>query len=454
MQDSKTNQARKYLETEYRKRTPQSEVLAASAQRVMPGGDTRTNTFFPPYPVFIESGKGCRMTDADGNVYLDFLANYTSMIHGYAPARIVEAVSRQLSLGTAFASPIESQIQLAAAICSRMSSIERIRFCNSGTEATMNAIRAAKAFTGRNKIIKMEGGYHGSHDAASVSVAPLRERAGPISSPNSVPDLDGVFRGILADVIVVPFNDLDVADSIIKQNKDDLAAVIVEPVLGSGGGIPAAPEFLRLLREATHSVGALLVFDEIITFRLSFGGAQELYGITPDLTTLGKTIGGGFPIGAFGGSAKIMDLFNPRHHRLFQGGTFNGNAVSMVAGVAALDMLTRSEIARINTLGDRLRRGLQKQLDESAVRGQIVGIGSLLQIHFSNQPVTDYRSAASASKDLAPLLHLALLNRGIFSSTRNSMCISTPMTEAEVDQAVEAFEQSLLDIIAPSVESE
>jgi len=267
---------REQLEAEYRKRTPKSEALAAAASRVMPGGDTRTNTFFLPYPVFIESGEGCRIRDADGNIYLDFLANYTSMIHGNAHPRIVEAISEQCSRGTAFAAPLESQTKLASALCSRVPSIERIRFCNSGTEATMHAIRAAKAFTGRNKIIKMEGGYHGSHDAASVSVAPLLDRAGPHSSPTSVPDLDGLFQGVLPDVVVVPFNGLEVSGEIIKCHADDLAAVLVEPVLSSGGAIPATAEFLQFLRKATQSVGALLIFDEIVTFRLAFGGAQEM----------------------------------------------------------------------------------------------------------------------------------------------------------------------------------
>lgn len=447
-------QVRASMEAQYRKRTPKSEALSVTAKRVMPGGDTRTNTFFLPYPLFIESGDGCRILDADGNAYLDFLANYTSMIHGHAHPKIVERVTQQLSRGTAFASPLESQIQLATAICSRVSSIERVRFCNSGTEATMNAIRAAKAFTGRNKIIKMEGGYHGSHDAASVSVAPPLERVGPNSSPHSVPDLEGLFRGVLEDVLVVPFNDIEAASQIIERNASDLAAVIVEPMLGSGGGIPATPEFLRTLRVATRSTGALLIFDEIITFRLSFGGAQEIYGITPDLTTLGKIIGGGFPVGAFGGNAEVMALFDPSRRRLFQGGTFNGNAISMVAGLATLEMLTRGEITRINALGDKLRQGLSKALADSNVPGEVLGAGSLLQVHMGQGSITDYRSAARGLKELVPLLHLALLNRGIFTSTRNSLCISTPMIEVDVDQAVRAFKDSLSDLSATTGFSE
>lgn len=436
------------LEKEYRRRTQKSEKLHAAAARVMPGGDTRTNVFFPPYPTFIERGEGCRIFDADGNVYLDFLGNYTSLIHGHAHPKILAAVLDQLERGTAFASPLESQIELANAICHRVKSIERLRFCNSGTEATLQAIRAAKAFTGRNKIIKMEGGYHGSHDAASISVAPKLEAAGPRSAPASVPDLDGIFRGVIEDVIVVPFNDVEATRQIIDRHSQDLAAVIVEPLLGAGGGIPARTDYLKSLREGTRNAGSLLIFDEIITFRLAYGGAQEIHEVTPDLTTLGKTIGGGFPIGAFGGRADVMDLFDPVRRKLFQGGTFNGNAISMVAGLAAIQLMTRDEIARINSLGENLRLSISKVFAQSKIPGQAIGMGSLLQVHTTEDPITDYRGAVRASKEMSALLHMALLNHGIFTSTRNSMCISTPMTQAEVDEAIHAFESALQQLKA------
>jgi glutamate-1-semialdehyde 2,1-aminomutase len=434
------------IENVYRRRSPKSKELHKISSQFMPGGDTRTNCHFLPYPTFIERGEGCRIFDVDGNVFVDFLANYTSLIHGHGHPKIVEAVSRQLSKGTAFAAPLEYQINLAEAICSRVRSVERVRFCNSGTEATMNAIRAAKAFTGRNKIIKMEGGYHGSHDAAMVSVAPSLEKAGLRSCPASVPDLEGVFRGVLVDVLAAPFNDVEAVGQIIDRNAKDLAAVIVEPVLGAGGAIPANAAFLQFLREATRSAGALLIFDEVITLRLSYGGAQETYGVTPDLTALGKLIGGGFPVGAFGGNADVMSLFDPAQRKLFQGGTYNGNAVTMVAGLVALELLTKEEIARLNMLGERLRKGISEAFVESDIAGQALGTGSLLQIHLGNGAVTDYRSVAAGNKTLIPLLHMALINHGIFTSTRNSMCISTPMTEANVDRAIDGVRQSLADL--------
>jgi glutamate-1-semialdehyde 2,1-aminomutase len=430
------------IEGQYRSRTPNSAALHYAAQRFLPGGDTRSATYFAPYPLFLERGEGCRVTDVDGNEYLDFLNNYTSLIHGHAHPRITEAVSRQIVKGTAYGSPIELQIQLARLLCERVPSLERVRFCNSGTEATMSAIRAAKAFTGRSKIIKMEGGYHGSHDAAEVSVAPPLDRAGPPESPYSVPSA-GLFQGIVADVVVAPFNNVEATSRIIDRYRNELAAVIVEPVMGSQGVIPAELAYLELLREATRSCGALLIFDEVVTFRLAYGGAQEIYGVRPDLIALGKIIGGGFPVGGFGGRADIMALFDPRHPQLSQSGTFNGNAVTMTAGLVSLELLTPEEIARINQLGERLRTGLRRVLKNTGRGGEVNGIGSLSQIHFTSGVVKDYRSAQGFIKWMPPLVHLALLTRGVFTANRGEWAISTPMGETEIDFAVQAFHSVL-----------
>jgi glutamate-1-semialdehyde 2,1-aminomutase len=442
------------VEQLYRKRTPNSAALHQVAQRFMPGGDTRSATYFAPYPLFLDHGAGCRVADVDGNEYIDFLNNYTSLVHGHAHPRITEAVSRQIVKGTAYASPLELQIQLARVLCERVPSLEQVRFCNSGTEATMSVIRAAKAFTSRNKIIKMEGGYHGSHDAAEVSVAPPLDRAGPLEAPYSVPGSAGLFHGVLADVVVVPFNNLEATSRIIDRHRDDLAAVIVEPVMGSQGVIPADTSYLELLREATRACGALLIFDEVVTFRLAYGGAQQLYGIRPDLTALGKIIGGGFPVGAFGGRADIMALFDPRDSKLSQSGTFNGNAVTMVAGLASLELLTPEEIVRINQLGERLRAGLRSALTKTGTMGQINGIGSLSQIHFTSQVVRDYRSAQGFSKQMPPLVHLALLIRGVFTANRGEWAISTPMRETEIDLAVQMFQSALEGIQCPPAAQE
>ena len=431
---------RAHVEAKYRNRTPASKRLFDEAVKFLPGGDTRAAAFFSPYPFVIDKGEGCSVVDVDGNVYLDFVNNYTALIHGHAHPRIVEAVSSQLRKGTAFGSPVESQTGLAKALCERVPSLEKLRFCNSGTEATMNAMRLAKAYTGRPKILKMEGGYHGSHDAAEVS---LWSQEGPPDAPHSVAGTLGMFEGVVEDVVVAPFNNSGATRSIIERHADKLAGVIVEPVMGAAGMLPPAAGYLDLLREATQTCGALLIFDEVITLRLAWGGAQESYRVAPDLTTLGKVIGGGFPVGVFGGRDELMSPYDPREGKFFHSGTFNGNPVTMVAGLAALELLTRQEIARINSLGERLRLGLRSALADTGLMGQVTGIGSLLQIHFSETEVTDYRAGKLAALEPLQLLHLMLLNRGVSIAPRGLMCISTPMDEQDIDHTVSAFRDAL-----------
>ena len=434
------------LETRYRERTTRSYALYERALHSLPGGDTRNVLFYPPYPTFIDRGSGCRLFDVDGNEYLDFLSNYTSVIHGHAHPRIVAAITEQSAKGTAHGGPVELGIVLAEMLCARVPSVERVRFANSGTEAVLNAIRGARAFTGRSKILKMEGGYHGSYDAAEVSVDPGRD--GP-AFPTGRPDGLGLSPGLTGEVLVAPFNDLATTAGLIRRHARELAAVIVEPVMGSAGMIPADPVFLSGLREVTRATGVLLIFDEVISFRLAVGGAQALYGVRPDLTTFGKVIGGGLPVGAFGGRADIMALFDPRRAgHVSQSGTFNGNAATVVAGVVALELLDAEAIARINALGERLREELQATLDEAGVPARMTGRGSLMQVHFTDGPVQDYRDAARGkAKGVAHWLHLALLNRGIYPASRGMIIVSTPMSQREIDRMVSCFREAVADIL-------
>jgi len=426
-------------ETAYRARTPKSSQLFEAAKTVLPGGDTRSVVYFPPYPTFVERGSGCRVWDADNNEYIDFLNNYTSLIHGHAHPVIVEAVCHQVKRGTAFASPTGSQIQLAKRLQSRMPSLEQVRFCNSGSEATLMAIRAAKAFTGRNKVLKLEGGYHGLHDAAIASAAG--------ASKGTVPDEQtGVFRGVLADIVTIPANDLEAASKVFETYPDDLAAVIVEPIMGAAGMIPLDPAFLNQLAEASCSTHSVLIFDEVITMRLAYGGAQQIYGLHPDLTTMGKLIGGGLPVGAFGGRAEIMALFDPAYAQLHHSGTFNGNPATLAAGIAALDLLTEEVIAHVNLLGERLRSRLCEVIEKYAIGAQLTGTGSLIGIHFTRGPIRNYRDAMEAPRSLLSVLHLLLLNRGIMTAPRGLFCTSTVMSESEIDQFVDAFEDSIAAI--------
>lgn len=432
------------LEATYRSRTNGSRRLYDRALGNLPGGDTRTGTFYLPYPTFMARGSGCRLYDVDGNEYIDCLSNFTSLVHGHAHPEVTRAISEQAARGTAHGAPVESQIALAAAIRERLPSIELLRFANSGTEAAMMAIRAARAFSGRPKILKMEGGYHGSYDAARVSAHPrVSDEIGPMW-PLGEPDEQGLSPGAVAEVLIAPFNDLEKTAAIVRRHRHELAAVIVEPVMGAAGIIPAERSFLSGLRDVTRESGVLLILDEVITLRLAWGGAQSIYGITPDLTVLGKIIGGGLPVGAFGGRADVMAHYDPRRGDVItHSGTFNGNAATMVAGLATLALLTPSAIERINMLGERLRVSLGTALAASGIAAQVTGTGSLSQVHFGDTPVVDYRTAARAQEGAAALMHLALMNHGVFAASRGMFITSTAMQDGDIDLVAAAFTEAL-----------
>jgi glutamate-1-semialdehyde 2,1-aminomutase len=430
----------------YVAKRPKSERLYEEAQRFLPGGDTRSVTFYRPFPTFMERGEGCRLCDVDGNVYIDFVNNYTSLIHGHAHPKVVESVTEQVKHGSVYASPVSSQIELAHELCNRLPSAEKVRFCNSGTEATLSAIRLARAYRRRYKVLKMEGGYHGSHDLVEISINPRLEKTGGIQSPHSVPEDLSVPPNVIRDCIIAPFNHGEIVERIITENHEDLAAIIVEPMLG-GRMIPPESNFLSVVRESASSYGIPLIFDEVITFRLARGGCQEIYDVVPDLTALGKTIGGGYPVGGVAGRKELMDLFSPLNDSfLSHSGTFNGNPVTMVAGIVTLRELTISEIDRINELGEKLRNDFSNVLEEVGIDSQVTGMGSLAQIHFTHEEVKDWRSAATARLDMRQILHLLLMNRGIFSTGRCSFSISTPMSEKEINEASKALRNCLLEM--------
>ena len=416
---------------EYRRRTPRSEAWSQRAGRVMPGGDTRTGTFHLPYPVFAERGQGCRLWDVDGNEYFDFLNNFTSLLHGHAHPDVHQAMLAQCSQGTVHGTAHPLQVRLAELLVERVPSVEQVRFCNSGTEATLLALRAARAFTGKPKIMKMEGGYHGSHDWVSVAMAP----------PYETRATAGLSAGALSEVLLGRYNDLDSTASLIRRHQDDLAAVIVEPMMGAGGSIVAAPEFLQGLRQVTDECGVLLVFDEIITFRLGYGGLQEHFGITPDLTTFGKIVGGGLPIGAFGGRSDVMATYDPtRPGSISHSGTYNGNAATMAAGIRTLELFPRDGVAELNRQGDAHRSRLTAILAKSGVTGEVVGFGSVMQVHFVNPPLMNVRDASRGDKRLLRLLHLGMLTNGVFGPARQMYVLSTAMTDGVLDTMAKRFE--------------
>jgi glutamate-1-semialdehyde 2,1-aminomutase len=409
------------VRAEYERLTTGSRALWERALASLPGGNTRTTVFHDPYPVYLVRGAGCRVWDVDGVERIDFISNYTSLVLGHCHPRVVAAVREQAARLASAAAPSELEIELAERIRGRLPSVELLRFCNSGTEATMLALRAARAFTGRDEVAVFAGGYHGSHDlAASVP-------ADAVSPPGA----PGVPRALAETVVVAPFDDVEGTRAALEPHLDDLAAVIVEPVLGSGGVRPASPEFLRFLRDLTRAAGALLVFDEVISFRVGYHGAQGRFGVTPDVTTLGKIVGGGLPVGAFGGRADVLELFDPRSQGgVGHGGTFNANPLTMAAGLATLAELTPVVYGHLEALGAELRGKLTGLFARTGVPAEVTQIASLFNVHLARSPE----------------LHLALLGNGILFTPRGMGCLSVPMTSAEVDAFVEATEASLVQL--------
>lgn len=433
----------------YLARTPDSAARTAEAKQTMPGGDTRSTAWFSPYPPFVAEGHGAFFTDVDGNRYIELLNNYTSLIHGHAHPQVVEAIKEQVARGSAFAAPHEASMRLSQILVERIPSVDRVRFANSGTEAVMMAARVARAFTGKQLIAKAEGGYHGTWDDITVSVAPPVDQAGPHERPTPYLDSKGLNTAATDSTVVIPFNDLDAARAILEPLAGTLACVIVEPVLGAGGMIPCEPEYLTGLRELTRELDALLVVDEVITLRLAPGGAQSLYGVEGDLTTMAKIIGGGLPVGAFGGRAEIMDICDPsRTGHVPHYGSFNGNPATMAGGIAAMKLLTPDEYDRINTLGDRLRDGVNALGAELGLAIQATGMGSLLNLHLLDGPIRDKRDVARANPAHVRLFHLACLNAGLFPAGRGLMCISTAMDESIVDEALAGIRNAVLAVHA------
>lgn len=438
---------RKKIELLYEKKRQYSKALNEEACHYLPGGDTRTATFFHPFPHYIERGEGAWLYDVDGNRLLDFQNNYTSLIHGHAHPPTVQAVQEQIKKGTAYTAPFELQIKLAKLLTERFPGIELIRFTNSGTEANMHALRIARAYTGKTKIIKTEGGYHGTTDVFEASVDPNLKKAGTLDRIKAIPESRGVSKNALKDVLVAPFNDISRTQKVIEENYKDTACFIIEPVMGSAGQIIPDPDYLKALRTMTTQYGILLIFDEVVTGRLSLGGAQSLYGIIPDLTTLGKIIGGGIPIGAFGGKREIMNLYDPREKKMYHSGTFNGNAISMAAGVAAMEDYDQKKIDCINALGQKFRSDLTNAIIKLGLNLQINGVGSLYNTVFSGSPIKNYRDMACSHEELNELLFMTLLVKGVFIAPRGMFCISTAMKEADIDFAVGVLEESLFEML-------
>lgn len=422
------NELKEKYENAYRKRRPKAWAAHEAARKYIPGG-TRTSLVYHPYPNWIAKADGCHITDIDGNEYIDFHNCYTTLVLGHGNPKVKAAVREQIEQGMAFGTLSPIVTRWVEIICQRVKSVEKIRFNNSGTEAAMLALRLARAFTGKDKILKIDGGYHGQYDEV---VYP--------------PDAAGLPKSTKGNCMLVPYNDDKALERVITENKDQLAAMIIEGVMAFAGYATARDGYLKFVREVTAANNVLLVLDEVQTIRFDYGGMQHICGIKPDLTVLGKIIGGGTPVGACGGREDIMQLISPEIERFRQSGTFNANPVTAAAGIASLEQLTPKEIARINKLGQLLADGIRRVFDKLNIKGHLTGLGSVRHMHFGQVPVVDLKTAQETNKDVLLLLHLALQERGIYLPEGSHLAVSTPMTEKEIDIAVNAVDDSMTEL--------
>lgn len=426
-----------------------SKYLYERACHVLPGGNTRTSIYSRPFPLYAARGKGSKIWDADGNMRIDCNNNFTSLIHGHANPHILDAVKKQLEMGTCFGMPTESEIELAEILVDRLPAVEQVRFTNSGTEAVMMAIKAARAYTGFPKIAKVEGSYHGSYDFAEISLNPTPEDWGK-TYPKSVAYSKGTPRGVLDDVLILPFNDIETSKHILEQNAGQIAAVLVDPMPSHVGLIPARQEFIDFLASKARDIGALLIFDEVISLRLGYNGAQGLWNARPDLTTMAKIIGGGFPVGAVGGRKEVMSVFDPSkpNPAVPHAGTFSANPITMRAGVESMKLLNEYSFSLLNAMGEKVREAINRIFRENGIQGYTTGIGSLLNVHFGNGIISDYRSIypSSNTRELHEKFRLGLLDHGVFSTGGGLLVMSTAMTDTDIENIIGAVAKVAKDL--------
>jgi glutamate-1-semialdehyde 2,1-aminomutase len=446
-------------EAEYRSRTPRSAELHERARHALPLGVASSFQTYDPYPLFMTDARGSRIWDADGNEYIDFDMAFGVLAAGHSHPLLAEALQRRVANGTCYTFPVEDGVVLAEEIKQRFN-VDLVRFSNSGTEATMDAIRVARGFTGREKLLKFEGGYHGHHDDVLVSIQPPRDVMGPMESPTTVPATAGMPRSRVAETIIAPFNQADAVAAILDANRGDIAAIIVEPVQFNIGVVPPQRGFLERLRELADEHGIVLIFDEVKTgVVIAYGGATEYFGVQPDLVCLAKSIGGGIPIGAFAGREEVMRSIEAvpergpgvgiEHSTLAGGatrvahlGTFNGNPLSMAAGVVTLtQILTRDAYPRLHALADRLTAGCQEVVDQYGLPAYAINVGPKGCVMFTPDRVTNYRDFIGLDGELWQASFFYLANRGILlpPGPDDQWTLSVQHTEEEIDRHVAVF---------------
>ena len=425
-----------------------SKSIFDKAQQFIPGGVNSPVRAFRAVggtPVFIRSASGAYLYDEDGNRYVDLINSWGPMILGHANPEVEGAVIEAVRMSASFGCPTAREVEMGALICSMVPSVEKVRMVNSGTEATMSAVRLARGYTGRNRFIKMDGCYHGHGDSFLIA-------AGSGALTFGTPDSPGVTPGTAADTLIAPYNDIEAVKALVNKYPEEIAAIILEPVAGNMGCIPPHPQYLQDLRALCDKEGIVLIFDEVMTgFRLAPGGAQELYGVEPDLTTLGKIIGGGLPVGAYGGKAKIMDFVSPAGP-VYQAGTLSGNPLAMAAGIAMLKYLKHngSIYKQLNETTARLVDGLRSVAKELGVPATVNTVGSMFTLFFTDQEVTDLATARTSDTALFGRYFHAMLREGVYlaPSQFEAMFISSAVTLDIVDHVVEAHRKALKEAIS------
>lgn len=420
-----------------------SAAFYERALKVLPGGVSRNAALHDPHPLYVDHASGCFLTDVEGVTRIDFANNMASLVHGHADPDVVRAATEQIRRGTAFSVATEIEIRCAEHLRSRNPGFEKMRFVNSGTEAVMAGIKVARAFTGRPMIAKAEGAYHGAYDYIEVSQAPTPTNWGTLDEPNRVPLVKGTPQTVMDEVVVFPYNDIDRTIALLDRSKDKLACVIIDLMPHRIGLNPADPAYVAALRDWTTRNGVLLLIDEVITFRSCYGGLQQQYNVSPDLTAMGKMIGGGFPIGAIAGRADMMDVLNPRSPKYCypHSGTFSANPVSVGAGLATMEKFTRGEVDRLNALTRLAMKKVEDAIRETGMTASVTGTGSMFRLHFTAIPPRDYRQAHQSPEDTRRLKVLLnhMMSEGIILINSCSAALSTPMTEKDVDVLVAAF---------------
>ena len=421
-----------------------SEELYQQARKIIPGGVSRNTVFHKPYPHYAGSAKGCYVTDLEGVQRIDFANNMASLINGHAHPAIVEGVTRQIQNGTAYTLATEAEVRLAQLLCDRTPTFEKIRFTNSGTEAVMAMIKASRAFTGKSKIAKAEGAYHGTYDYAEVSQTASPEEWGDVNKPNSVPLAKGTPQGVLNDVIIFPYNDIERTLAILDRQADQIACVLIDPVPHRVGMVPGAKDFIEAIYQWTRKNNALLVFDEVITYRVTYSGAQENYPVKPDLTALGKIIGGGFPVGAFTGRADIMKVLDPSEKKLLfpHSGTFSANPVTMTAGRIAMELFDKTAVNELNALTQQAIAQIKEAIKIADVPVSVTGAGSMFRVHLKQIPPNTYREAYQ-TKEVKALLNEMLdylfYEENLMMINTLACMFSTALTQKEIDILSNAF---------------